>query len=335
MAFNKMFVMLPMMLAARKIDGEDPVMVYWLRVAYGVIQTICVLLVIYTYILASNQAGQHKQMIYVPPAATPFADPNAKKKYTQVAYSAHVLTTARSLVGSTLFGVAMTVGLHLYKGMVVGLAMQTVMAPLNLIENALVKAVIFGGGFKPEDKIFEEKASSELTDEDEIVDDSGNPVVKEIGTNKTKTFEDLLLDTWDAGAKADIGPLMAAITKKNCNFSTKENGWTPLMVLGGLSVKGVGSAIRQIKELGGNPAITDGDGWNAMHWAAFHGSPESAKELVKDPSLLTVKDKEGKTPIEMAKAENNKDVSSILEDTAATTDASEKTKADTGLRKRK
>ena len=40
----------------------------------------------------------------------PFADPNAKKKYTEIEYGQHVYTTARSLVASTLFGVALTCG---------------------------------------------------------------------------------------------------------------------------------------------------------------------------------------------------------------------------------
>ena len=66
--------------------------------------------------------------------------------------------------------------------MVVGLAIQTIMAPFNLIENACVKAIILGNGFKQDDKIFEEKTASELTPDDEVVDDSGNPITgRQIG----------------------------------------------------------------------------------------------------------------------------------------------------------
>ena len=68
MAFNKLFVMLPVMLAARKIDGEDPNIVYWLRVAYATIQFCCTLVVIYTYIQASSVAGKGQGgLIYVAP----------------------------------------------------------------------------------------------------------------------------------------------------------------------------------------------------------------------------------------------------------------------------
>jgi ankyrin repeat protein len=208
----------------------------------------------------------------------------------------------------------MTVGLHYYKGMVVGLAIQTIMGPLNLIENPLVKALILGNGLRKEDKIFDEKAANELTADDEVVDESGNPVARQIGEGgTTKTFEELLLDTWDAGNKADIGALMAAVNKKNCNFRTKENGWTPLMILSGLNAKGTTSAMRQVQELGGNPAIVDVEGWNSLHWAAFHGSVEAAKELSKVTALLSVKDKEGKLPLQMAKAEGNEDVAAFLE----------------------
>jgi hypothetical protein len=230
--------------------------------------------------------------------------------------------------------------------MAMGLAIQAVMGPLNLIENPIVKALLMGNGFRPEDKIFDEKTSNELTAEDEVVDESGNPIARQVGAGTsggggggTGSFEDIMLDTWDAGNKADIGSFMEAVTKKNCNFQTKENGWTPLMVLAGLNAKGTASAIRQVKELGGNPAITDVEGWNALHWAAFHGSLDAAKELVKDKALLTTKDKEGKEPLEMAKSEGNDDIAKFLEsvisDDGDSTPAVGDTSHSDGLRKRK
>eukprot|EP00529_Nitzschia_sp_RCC80_P028931 CAMPEP_0113497686 /NCGR_PEP_ID=MMETSP0014_2-20120614/30760_1 /TAXON_ID=2857 /ORGANISM="Nitzschia sp." /LENGTH=335 /DNA_ID=CAMNT_0000391637 /DNA_START=183 /DNA_END=1190 /DNA_ORIENTATION=- /assembly_acc=CAM_ASM_000159 len=317
---NKLMIMVPVMLAARKLDAEDPNVVYWLRVAYGSVQTLCVLVVAYTYLQASAVASKKmEQLIYVPAPASPFADPNAKKKYTEVQYGAHVLSTARSLLQSTLFGVCMTVGLHLYKGMAMGLAIQTIMGPFNLFENPMVKALLLGNGFLPEDKIFDEKTVADLTADDEIVDEEGNIVVRRVGDGKSSarpepTFEEVLLDTWDAGTKADLTKLMEAMNKKNCNYKTKENGWTPLMILSGLNAKGTASAIKQVMSLGGNPAIVDADGWNALHWAAFHNSIDAAKELVSSTSsLATVKDKDGKLPVELAKAEKNDDVAKFLE----------------------
>lgn len=261
------------------------------------------------------------------------------------------MSTARSLLGSTLFGVCLTVGLHIYKGMVVGLAIQTVMGPLNLGENPLIKALFLGKGtIAPEDKLFDEKTSNELTADDEVVDESGNPLVRNNTSGKASankaaadkdkkqpammSLEEVMLDTWDAGDSANITNLMAALTAQNCNHQTKEDKWTPLMILSGLgAVKGTASAIRQAINLGANPAVTDKEGWNALHWAAFHGSPQAARELVKDITLLEATDKEGITPLETAKKENNNEVTKVLEEAEA---AAEKTDDGAeGLRKRK
>jgi len=255
------------------------------------------------------------------------------KKYTEVKYGAHLVSTARSLLGSTLFGIIMTVGLHLYKGMVVGLAMQTIMGPINLLENPLIKALVLGNGFRQEDKIFSEKTAAELTEADEIVDDSGNPVSRHNREVKVSGgFEDLLLDTWDAGNKADVRRLLVAVNKHNCNFKSSENGWTPLMIVSGLNAAGVRDAIRQLIEIGGDPRIVDGEGWNSLHWAAFHGSLAAAKELVKDESLISVKDNEGKVPLDMAKSEGNTDVAKFLE---VLVNAETRIEMPTGLRRRK
>jgi len=363
--FNKMFVMIPVMLAARKLDAEDPETVHWLRVAYGTMQTICVVVVLYTYLKASSSSSS-SSVVYVPAAATPFADPNAKKKYTQMDYHAHIVSTARSLVGSTLFGVLMTVGLHVYKGMAMGLAIQTIMGPLNLFENPLVKALFLGNGFRREDKIFDEKSANELVlDEiDEVLDANGNAIPNQTLTHlgaretassaaraieptagatttttaKESAFDKLLLDTWDLGNKTDIPKFMKGINKQNCNDCTTENRWTPLMILSGLDADGTVEAIKTvIEDMGGNPAITDNEGWNALHWSAFHGSLKAAKELMDlDPSLLDVKDNDGKLPLDMAVQEDNKDIAVFLGQCSSDTDdVVGSNNDDEGLRKRK
>jgi len=366
--FNKLFVMLPVMFLARKLDAEDPKVVHLLRLAYGSMQTLCVLVVLYTYSQASKSGAGGSKIVYVPAPTTPFAGPETRKKYTQVDYATHIVSTARSLVGSTLFGVVMTVGLHIYKGMAMGLAIQAVMGPLNLFENPLVKALLLGNGFRMEDKIFEEKDLSELnTEEEDVVDESGNTVSplalkmtakggtvdnEDNDNNKdskkkkkqpkkqspSDAFDELLLDTWDMGNKADIAKLMSGLTAKNCNNQTKENGWTPLVILSGLDAPGTVSAMRQLISIGGNPAVTDKEGWNALHWAAFHGSLKAAEELYKqDPSLLETLDNEGKLPLEMAATEGNTDVATFLENCTATAAATKNTTdgGDEGIRKRK
>lgn len=253
---------------------------------------------------------------------------------------------------STISGVFMTVGLHWYKGMIIGLAMQSVMGPFNLFENTFAKTILMG---MPKDeesfkkaRMFKEKYRSELTENDEIVDADGKVVIlkKEKvskkgakGGSKVKSFEDVLLDTWDEGAKADIAPLMKIVKKENVNYKTKESGWTPLMIMAAIGAKGANDAIKKMKALGASATITDKEGWNALHWAAFHGSKEGAMTLMEvfdgmKLGLHLVKDLEGMTALDHADKENNTDITAFLKskiEEAITTGISEQE----GLRKRK
>lgn len=61
----KMFVMLPVMFATRKLDSENPNQVQAIRIAYGCIQGVCVLIVLYVYWVSSNI--KENKVIYVPP----------------------------------------------------------------------------------------------------------------------------------------------------------------------------------------------------------------------------------------------------------------------------
>lgn len=249
-------------------------------------------------------------------------------------------------MGSTLFGIVLTVGFHYYKGMVMGLAIQTVMAPFSLIENPLVKALLWSSSRKitTQDKIFGEKLLSEIDPNDEIVDEHGNQVVRssriqqQNGNNaatlgnqqltmtnvipnnesKQQTIEEIILDTWDGGAKADVSLLLNVLTKDNINTTTAEDKWTSLMILSGLgAAPGTASAIRHVLGLGADVAMTDVEGWNCYHWAGFHGSIIAAKELLSltdsIPQLLSVKDKEGNTPAETARKEGNTAVADLYE----------------------
>ena len=123
-----------------------------------------------------------------------------------------------------------------------------------------------------------------------------------------------MLDTWDQGAMADMTEMMAALTKKNINTQTKADSWTPLMILSGLNCPGAETAIQTaLVELEANVSLTDKDGWNCLHWAAFHGSLVAATELRGYTECLKVKDKEGKTPVETARQEDNNSVADLFE----------------------
>jgi hypothetical protein len=213
----------------------------------------------------------------------PFHDPEAKKTYQEKLLSNQLLTGARGLLGSTIFGICMTVGLHVWKGMIVGLAIQSIMAPFNLYENPLVQTVLLKGGFSnlKEKRIFNEKLREEISEDDQVTDEEGNTIIlKHTGAkgkikggndskkNGSKSFEDVVLDTWDLGEDADIATFMSALTKSNINNATKENNWTPIMIMSGLGSSGVAEALKKMRELGANPEIVDKEGWNALHWVS-------------------------------------------------------------------
>lgn len=242
---------------------------------------------------------------------------------------------------STIFGIMMTVGLHWYKGMIVGLAMQTVMGPLNLFENQFVKSVLLLGGGKGQDsklKMFGEKSREEvIADGDEVVDADGKIVkMKKKDLKKKNTFEDLLLEAWDAGSEAILEPLISAFTKDNANFKTSEDGWTPLMIMTALNAKDSAAAIKALKKLGANATITDNEKWNPLHWAAFHGSTDGASALMEQYDVFGLglhlaKDKSGKTPLDLATEEGNKMISDMLNEKSETSGIAEQV----GMRKRK
>lgn len=348
--FNKMFIMIPVMLAARNLKNDDLNTVFMIRVAYVVVQSICLLLALYTYIIISSIQGSStnsaastgiNRVIYVPAPPQPFADPNTtKKKYTEVKLSSHLLSQARSLLGSTLFGIAMTCALHYYKGMIMGLAIQAVMGPFNIWENVLVRTLLLRGTkvfsdptLQQESRIFDEKLSLQELDPstDEAVDEQGNPIV--IRNNKnaisngktttatntavtttTKSLEEVMLDTWDQGANASLVELLYMLNSNNINTSTKEDGWTSLMIVSGLKCENDVSAIRtMIQDYKADIMMTDHDGWTCLHWAAFHNSLSAATELYHQSALLTITDNEGKTPLDIAIAENNTGIVDLLQ----------------------
>lgn len=346
--FNKLMVMLPMMYFARKIDGENPDMVFLLRCCYFSVQFIIALCALYVYLVSRKLASSKfkDMMVYIPAPIVPFApvDDSAKTKYEQKLFGVHVKDAGQKLLQSTVMGIVLTSGLHFYKGMIVGLAMQSVMGPLNLLENAFASALLFGGSFKATDtpksrRLFDEKYRDELTKDDEVVDAEGNLIKVKKEKKKETTFEDILLDTWDAGKEADISNLKQEIKKKNANFKTSDKAWTPLMLMAALGADGSDEVIQKLKDSGANPGVADVDGWNALHWACFHGSSSGAKALVKifdviKAGLHEVADKEGKTPLQLAKDEGNTEVAKAIEEAIASFEKN--TASDEGgLRKRK
>lgn len=346
---NKALLMLPLWWFARKLDSTDEDLVFKLKCSYYTVQCILFSLIIYLYTKAlkfkESKKGQEK--VFVPKPPEPFSNPEGtKKKYTEEVYGDHVLSTVRSLGSNAVIGTLIQTGLHKYKGIINGFVTQSIMAPLNFTDNAAVSFFLMGN-----ENAFEVKSGEELTTNDEIVDKEGNVIVpstKGVITSKkkevkdTRKFEEIILDTWDMGAEADVKPFMKALKKGNVNFKTKENSWTPLMVMSGLGIKDVAEYLEKMKELGADPTITDAEGWNALHWSAFHGSADAARYILSKKGfdgisigLHTATDNENMNALAHAEAEKNLDVRDVIEEYSPKENEMKEGGDDSGLRKRK
>ena len=229
--------------------------------------------------------------------------------------------------------------------MIMGLAIQAVMGPFNIWENVLVRTVLLRGTkvfsdekLQQELRIFDEKLSLQELDAstDEAVDEHGNPIVirNSSSTNNAisngatanltssttattttpKSLEEVMLDTWDQGSNASLVELLSMLNTTNINTATKEDNWTSLMIVSGLKCDNDVPALRtMIQEHKADIMMTDNDGWTCLHWAAFHNSLSAATELYHHTALLTVTDHEGKTPLEVARAENNTGIIDLLQ----------------------
>lgn len=66
------------------------------------------------------------------------------------------------------------------------------------------------------------------------------------------------------------------------------------------------SAIDKLLKLGASLDMQDDEGWNCLHWAAYHSNVGAVEKLIEVAGsksvmrLLTVKNKAGMTPIDVA-----------------------------------
>ena len=100
---GKMALIVPVMLYARKLDSEDEDVVFQLRVAYGVMQVLCFLVLGYMFSLTLNVSAlpNASTAVCVPPKPGPFDDPKAKKTYKKSTYGELYVEQVRALFGSS------------------------------------------------------------------------------------------------------------------------------------------------------------------------------------------------------------------------------------------
>jgi len=172
--------MLPVMYYSRQLDSEDPNVVFMLRCSYAAATVITLLMIAFLHTKVSSSTDADT-VVYVPKAAGFMDDPKAPKKYTKSSALKLQNDKIQELIQQTGMSMLMTCGLHYYKGMVMGLAMQSVMGPFGLYENPLVQKFLLSSD--KEKRFFGEKTEDEITDEDTIIEMKGmEEVVIRAGT---------------------------------------------------------------------------------------------------------------------------------------------------------
>lgn len=334
----KMFVLLPMLYFMGKVDFENPNILMMARTSFFLCQIIQFLTAVYLKhaIMKKNDTT----IIFIPakpenPWAAPTDVPVEMKETT---YLEHETTKAKEFLNQSLMGAVISTGIHFYFKVNQVVLIQSVMIPMNLFENVLVRAILLG---RPQGK----RIWDELLAGEDTVPTVAAPEVSAIATSaevKKKVVpespEEAILFTWDEAASADFEALYERI--KLCpNVSTHDEHWTSLMVACGSPVDPV-DFIKKALLLKADVTSVDSDGWTACHWAAFHNRPNSAKTLLENISsndaknLLEVKDGDNKSAKDVALAEGNTDVVDVLEKFATTLIVND-SEAESSLRQRK
>lgn len=326
---TRLFVMLPMLFLMGKVDFTNENILFAARASFFTCQVIQLLIAL--WIKTRIEAKKDMRKIYVPAApASPFSDPQeaANAPLTETTYYDHEMTKVSEFIKQSGIGACMSSFIHFKFGVNQVLAIQSVMIPMNLFENPLVKAFLIGRG--PNDRIWDEKLENETASTDAAKEKKGS-----IKSDYPKSPKEAITRAWDDASDADFNALLKVV-KASPNAKTQD-GWTALMVAVGSPVDTSEFIQSFCKFKATNVKATDNDGWTALHWAAFHGRPEAAQVLLDSVSsadvqaLITIKDNEGKTAIEVAKGEGNDDVVTILRSysTQKTTDE------ESSLRRRK
>lgn len=333
----KMFVLLPMMLFMGKVDFENPSILMYARMTFALMQVVQGLLAFYARRKIEHE--QDERIIHVPEPMTPFnntATTGTPRKYTQTTYLAHETGKAREFMQQCMIGALISSFLHFQFGVKQVVLIQSVMIPMNLYENALIRTVLFGRGSK---RIWDEKLDGEsLT---AASDPASSSMKSSSGRKKSlpKDPEAAIIHTWDEAANGDFEGLWSRISDEP-NTATGKDQWTALMIACGSPVDTSDFLEKMLRSERLNVSQQDADGWTALHWAAFHGRPQAAKLLLSNVSdsvgktLMDCKDHQGKTAFDIATEEDSMDVISVLNETQWSVIESTDVPSD-GLRKRK
>ncbi|KDO32314.1 hypothetical protein SPRG_02793 [Saprolegnia parasitica CBS 223.65] len=271
----RMFIMLPMMFLMGKIDFENELILNGARACFLVCQVVSLLLGLYAK--SKVEAKKDTTKIFVPTPKSPLDTSTENSPLTETTYYDHELAKAKEFIQQTAIGAAISSFIHLKFGVNQVVVIQSVMIPLNLYDNVILKKHIFGiGGPRYWDERLEGESLNApvAATEAAAVEDK-----KPAKAKKTANAADAIVKAWDMGVEANFEGLMSILLKNDQIKTKTTDGWTALMVACG-SALDTEDIIKRLVNAGVPVREADNDGWTALHWCAFHGRPEAAQVLL-------------------------------------------------------
>ncbi|KAK6198609.1 inorganic phosphate transporter Pho88 [Scheffersomyces amazonensis] len=140
-AVTNIVIMLVMMQVSRRLDLEDPTILFYVRVAYGSCQALA--LAIYLFVRAKiNAKNDLTTLKYVEPANAFGGEPEPKAVVTTV--KEYDLQQVNTQIKGIFSGLAMMGFMHIYLKYTNPLFMQSISGIKSALESNIVKIHLFG-----------------------------------------------------------------------------------------------------------------------------------------------------------------------------------------------
>lgn len=316
-----MMVMLPMMWLMGKINFEEGNILFYARIAFFTAQFLQAAVALYIKMQVETKADKQTKMLvpeaqapsfsFTPPENAPVSVPmNETTMYT------HESAKVKELLTQCAMGACISSFIHFKFGVNQVVVIQSVMIPFNLFDQPLFKKYI-----RRCERVWDEQTPGEVAQAKKIKAQVSKSLPK---SDSNESFEPVLdakgaiVNAWDHPT-LENATLLFQMVKDSPNVVSPDDGWTALMVLAGVPMDTC-SLIQQLLKLEKTQVeLTDNDGWNVLHWCAYHNSPESAKVILATISKAKLKllcsqaSEDGKSPLEVAQEQKNDTMVTILE----------------------
>jgi Phosphate transport (Pho88)/Ankyrin repeats (3 copies) len=210
--------------------------------------------------------------------------------YEETTYFKYELDHANKQLQGVLVQAVINIIMSTYMKLQIPIAMQIIMLPVTLSDEALIRKYIFQVKGFLHNELLENPLERPAAEPAKVISNStAAPSVVEassasVSSSSTSAVhaddafsEELIIGLWERkNEKADLATMFSELQQKgkDINYRTHDDGWTALMTVAGNPIYNYDD-ITSLLALGSDPTIVDQDGWTALHWAAFRGNKDA------------------------------------------------------------